>query len=74
MRQLIKELSKQMGMGFLIRDHTGTVRVAKCTTIRFVADPSVAEALAARMGVELCRELEFHDILLEGDAQVMYQV
>lgn len=65
--------SKQMGVGLLLRDHNGIVRVAKCTTICFVADPLVAEALVARMGVELCREMGFLDILLEGDAQVLFQ-
>jgi hypothetical protein len=42
-----------MGVGIVIRDHDGFVRVAKCTTIRYVADPLVADTpiLAARMGV-----------------------
>jgi hypothetical protein len=44
-------------VGIIICDHTGYVRAAMCTTIHFVADPSVAEALAARRGVELCRDL-----------------
>jgi len=45
--------SKLMGVGIVIRDHDGFVRVAKCTTIRYVADPLVADTpiLAARMGV-----------------------
>lgn len=40
-------------------------------SVTYVADPLVAEALAARMGVELCRELEIPTVMLEGDAQLI---
>lgn len=58
-----------MSVGIIIRDHNGSVRAAKCTTIRYVIDPLVAKALASRQGVELCRELGIYAILLEGDAR-----
>jgi hypothetical protein len=35
------------------------------------ARPSyIAEAFAARQGVELCRDMDLHTLVLEGDAQV----
>jgi hypothetical protein len=34
-----------------------------------VTDPSVAEAIAAKLGVEFCREMAFQNIVMEGDAQ-----
>lgn len=40
-----------------------------CTYKSYVSDPTIAEALAARHGVEFCRDLGFPSIVLEGDAQ-----
>jgi ribonuclease HI len=61
--------SKIMGVGIIIRDHNGEVCASSCSTRPYVVNPSVAEALGARQGVELCIELGIQSILLEGDAK-----
>lgn len=39
--------SKQMGVGIIARDNTCNVVAAHCTTLPFIIDPSLAEAIAA---------------------------
>jgi len=63
--------NKLMGVGLIARDHTGQVRAPLCTHKPYVIDPTTAEALAARQGVELCHNLGFQSIVLEGDAQLV---
>jgi hypothetical protein len=60
-----------MGVGVIARDHHGTVIVAQCTTQRYILDPTVAEAIGAKMGAKLGRILGLHSIFLEGDASAV---
>jgi hypothetical protein len=52
----VDRIGKKMGIGLIVRDHAGGVVVMACETKEFVDEPVVAEALAARRGVELCEE------------------
>lgn len=49
----INKKKKIMGVGIVIQDHKGVVR-AHCVRLNHVSDPVVAEALGARLAVELC--------------------
>lgn len=42
--------SKKMGVGVIARDERGLVVAFMCTTIPFITDPSIAEAVAAWKG------------------------
>jgi hypothetical protein len=59
-----------MGVGVIACDHAGTVLAAQCSVQRYILDPTIAEAIGAKMGVELGRALGLHSIFLEGDASV----
>jgi hypothetical protein len=69
----VHKKGKKMGIGLIVRDHAGGVVVMACETKEFVNDPAVAEALAARRGVELCEEWGIRKLLLEGDALLIVQ-
>jgi hypothetical protein len=60
-----------MGVGVIACDHTGTVLAAQCLVQRYILDPTIAEAIGAKMGAELGRVLGLHSIFLEGDANVV---
>jgi hypothetical protein len=60
--------TKMMGVGVIVRDERGDVLATLCTTIPFVTDPTIAEAIAAWKAVELGCELGFQRVILEGDA------
>jgi hypothetical protein len=64
---------KKMGIALIVRDHAGGVVVMACETKEFVHDPAVAEALAAKRGVELSAEWGIQKLLLEGDALQIVQ-
>jgi hypothetical protein len=65
----VNKKNKIIGVGIVIQDHKGVVRATMCSSKPYVSDPTVAEALGARQAVELCRNLGFQNILLEGDAK-----
>jgi hypothetical protein len=60
-----------MGVGIIARDNSGVVIAAQCAVQKFILDPSVAEAIGAKMGAELGRALGLYSIFLEGDASVV---
>lgn len=64
---------KKMGIGLIVRDHAGGVVAMACETKDHIQDPAVAEAIAARRGVELSGELGIRRLLLEGDALQIVQ-
>jgi hypothetical protein len=64
---------QKMGIGLIVRDHAGGVVIMACESKKFVHNPAVAEALAARRGVELCAEWGIRKLLLEGDALQIVQ-
>jgi ribonuclease HI len=61
----------KMGCGVVVRDDKGLVIAARCQTILGYLDPQLAEARAALMAVQLCRENGFMSVEFEGDAKVM---
>jgi hypothetical protein len=57
-----------IGIGIVVSDYEGVVLAAPNTTKNFMVVLVVAEALVAFHVVELCSEMGFVDIILEGDA------
>jgi ribonuclease HI len=60
-------------LGAVIRDHTGEVQAVKSLTHTSLMEPVVAEAMAARMAIQLARELGLKQIQMEGDAKVVVE-
>jgi hypothetical protein len=60
---------KLMGVGIIARDSTSGVMVVMCSTLPYIRDPAVAEAISAKRAVEFGREMGFPSIELEGDAR-----
>jgi ribonuclease HI len=58
----------RIGLGIVVRDYEGVVLAERSTTNNFLVEPVMAEALAAFHAIELCQEMDFSDIILEGDA------
>ncbi|XP_059462103.1 uncharacterized protein LOC132191108 [Corylus avellana] len=57
----------KIGMGAIVRDHSGKVIAMTSGPREFVNDPSLVEALAAREAVDLSISLGFQNCILEGD-------
>lgn len=57
-----------VGLGLLARDANGSFLVACGIKMRLVADPTMAEALAALHAVIFAKELGFSRVIFEGDA------
>jgi ribonuclease HI len=57
-----------MGVGVVIRDHTGGLIAARCATRQFIQEPSVAEALACQTAVALRHQLGLSAAIFEGDS------
>jgi ribonuclease HI len=60
-----------MGVGLVARDSRGQVQVSLCHFMPYLTDPTVAEAFAARRGVELCSAMGFTAVIFEGDSQMI---
>lgn len=60
--------NKRMGVGVVVRDASGAILASMVTTIPFIRDPTVAEAMAAWKAVVFCSELGFQRVIFEGDA------
>jgi ribonuclease HI len=58
-----------MGFGAVVRDETGMVLAAQCKSFVGFLDPTVAEARAALMAIQFCRERGFMRVHFEGDTQ-----
>jgi ribonuclease HI len=54
-------------MALLLGIMRGAVLVVRSITKNFLATSEVVEALAALHAVEISKEMDFHDIILEGD-------
>jgi hypothetical protein len=50
----------RIGLGVVIRDHTGKLCAAKSLTRIGFLEPVAAEAMAVLVAVQLCGELGFH--------------
>ena len=55
------------GLGIMYQDHSGQVITALSQRIGLPHTVEMAEALAARQGMEFARELSIFDVILEGD-------
>jgi ribonuclease HI len=64
---------QRMGVGLIVRDGEGSVLAAMCTSVDFIIDPTVAEAMALWKAVSCCLDLGFSRIHLEGDALEVVQ-
>ncbi|GLT53268.1 hypothetical protein SLA2020_265510 [Shorea laevis] len=62
-----------MGVGVIARKARGLVVVSMCTTIPFITDPSIAEAVAAWKVAVFCCDQGFPSVILEGDALEIVQ-
>lgn len=60
-----------MGMGVILRNHTGQVMAARSSTKMGFFEPAVAEAMSLLHGIFLCKELGVQNLIVEGDAQTV---
>lgn len=58
-------------MGIVIRDADGEILASVCSVRRNVDQPSLAESLALWRALEICNELAFSKVIMEGDAAVV---
>lgn len=61
-------------MGAIIRDEQGRVRAALAKYFPHVSDSTNAKTLALWQGVCLCIELDFQQVIYEGDSLRVVQV
>lgn len=61
----------QMGLGVLLRDHTEKMIVSKCVTRMGFVNPADAEAMAAIVATQTCREWGIDRVQFVGDAKVV---
>jgi ribonuclease HI len=60
-----------IGLGIVVRDCCGLILGAKCIAMEMVADSSLAEVMGALYAVQFCKEVDFFDVLFEGDANTV---
>ncbi|GLT53045.1 hypothetical protein SLA2020_263420 [Shorea laevis] len=60
--------SQRMGVCMIVCDVTASVLATMCTSISFIIEPTIAEALALWKTVSSWHELGFQRLHLEGDA------
>ncbi|XP_035543583.1 uncharacterized protein LOC118347671 [Juglans regia] len=65
----INEVEQTMGLGVVIRDCNGQLLAAKCANRKCRSSPFIAECSAMLEAMELCKELGFWEVWLEGDAK-----
>ncbi|XP_042984282.1 uncharacterized protein LOC122313374 [Carya illinoinensis] len=66
--------NKKMGLGVVIRDGEGEVLVSLCKPSSYSVSAAVAEAEALWRAMLLCIELNFGEVVFEGDALGIIQV
>ncbi|XP_042974899.1 uncharacterized protein LOC122306539 [Carya illinoinensis] len=64
----LKEKEGKMGMGVIIRDEEGEVLASLCGSRKWVSKPDTAEMQALWRALKLCAELNFVNVVFEGDA------
>jgi hypothetical protein len=57
-----------LGLDVVVRDHAGVVQAALSTTVQYITDPTVAEALVAWKAVRFCCDLGLPRVLFKGDS------
>jgi len=60
--------NNRMGVGIMVRDDAGSVKVAHAKSFPYINDPKVAEAIGAWQVMSLCYDRGWTSIILEGDA------
>lgn len=65
--------SQRMGVCMIVRDATASVLATMCTSISFIIDLTIAEALALRKTVSSWHDLGFQRLHLDGDALEIVQ-
>ena len=65
-----KEVGR-VGYGALIRDKRGPVVAAQCKSFLGSLNPTLAEAGAALMAVQLCKSLGFQRVHFEGEPKIV---
>jgi ribonuclease HI len=63
--------SGQMGLGIVVRDSFGNLLAARCETWLGCLAPMVAEAKAVLLAIQLCLEMGFLKVYLEGDVKIV---
>jgi hypothetical protein len=58
-------------LGVVVRDDCGRVLVAQSQTVLDFFTASLAEARAALLAVQICKEVGFNRVLFEGDAKLV---
>ena len=61
------------GLRVILRDHTGRMIAAKCSTRVGCLDPGAAEVVAALDAVLLCRKVDMDRIIFMGDAKMVVE-
>ncbi|XP_040996078.1 uncharacterized protein LOC121242252 [Juglans microcarpa x Juglans regia] len=61
--------NRRIGIGIVVRDCNGEAMAAVCTRKDHVFSPFIAECLALKRSIELCKELGFWSVMMEGDAK-----
>jgi ribonuclease HI len=59
----------QMAFGVIVRDHNGNVKVMRSILARGFLSPFATEAKAVLVAIQLCVEMGFPIVYLEGDAK-----
>jgi hypothetical protein len=62
-----------MEVGVIIKNSEGAVLASLCTTVPFISNPTIVEAIAAWKAANLCYDLGFQRVIMEGDALVVVQ-
>ncbi|XP_041001662.1 uncharacterized protein LOC121247365 [Juglans microcarpa x Juglans regia] len=65
--------NQKVGVGVIIRDHNGEQMAACSEPNLLLPQPLIAEAAAMRKAIELCIELGFNRVIIEGDAKVILE-
>ncbi|XP_042979954.1 uncharacterized protein LOC122310138 [Carya illinoinensis] len=63
--------NRTMGMRIVIRDANGEVLASVCSKRPNVVHPTLAECLALWKAIEVCKDLAFSKVILEGDAEAV---
>lgn len=71
--QLLIKKKNCMGEGIIIRDEKGDMLVTLSCKMTRVCHPIVAEKKTLGRTLQLCAELNLHEVLLEGDALKIIQ-
>lgn len=64
---------KLIGIGPVACDHLGGVYGVMCSTVAYILDSALAEAMAARKGVEFARRLGLWSFTLKGDFMLIVE-